>query len=278
MRTNGYDLRRTWILALAGGAALGGTAAADIIETRIIRSLDAEARASSGDDRDLSAPKPIISDDFGLFDFAHDARAITHDERALAEILAVQESFAEPDDVRGRVATEGAARTRGDNTESRGAGGSELNYTFTLTEPARFVLNGDYIIREGEGDFVNHSSVVLVPLNDSDFEPIRVDDPGHFRFLGLLPHGEYRFGAQANLVVEAGGEQFSSLTAVIEFAYRMSECLADLNADGELDAEDFFLFLDLFAEDDPSVDLNGDGTIDSEDFFAYLDLFVHGCR
>ncbi len=65
--------------------------------------------------------------------------------------------------------------------------------------------------------------------------------------------------------------------SVIEFRFGLSECPADINADGELDGDDFFLFLDLFGEDDPSVDFNHDGTIDSADFFAYLDIFVHGC-
>ncbi|MCC5787198.1 MAG: hypothetical protein JJU33_10915 [Phycisphaerales bacterium] len=54
-------------------------------------------------------------------------------------------------------------------------------------------------------------------------------------------------------------------------------CPADLNADGVVDADDFFLFLSLFASGDPRADINADGVIDADDFFAYLALFAAGC-
>ncbi len=54
-------------------------------------------------------------------------------------------------------------------------------------------------------------------------------------------------------------------------------CVADLNADGVVDADDFFLFLQLFAAADPRADINNDGVIDADDFFAYLTLFAAGC-
>jgi len=54
-------------------------------------------------------------------------------------------------------------------------------------------------------------------------------------------------------------------------------CCADLNRDGILDADDFFLFLDLFAAEDPHADFVEDGKIDSSDFFRYTDLFARDC-
>ncbi len=54
-------------------------------------------------------------------------------------------------------------------------------------------------------------------------------------------------------------------------------CPADLDFDGDADADDFFLFLDYFSAGDPCADLDASGTIDSADFFAYLDLFAQGC-
>ncbi len=54
-------------------------------------------------------------------------------------------------------------------------------------------------------------------------------------------------------------------------------CPADLDGNGTLDADDFFLFLDLFTADDPAADIDGNGVIDGNDFFAYLDLFAAGC-
>ncbi|MCC5786028.1 MAG: hypothetical protein JJU33_04925 [Phycisphaerales bacterium] len=54
-------------------------------------------------------------------------------------------------------------------------------------------------------------------------------------------------------------------------------CPADLNNDGVVDADDFFLFLHFFAAGDPRADINNDGVIDADDFFDYLNLFAQGC-
>ncbi len=57
----------------------------------------------------------------------------------------------------------------------------------------------------------------------------------------------------------------------------IERCPADIDRDGDADADDFFGFLDLFAADDDRADIDGNGTIDADDFFAYLDEFVMGC-
>ncbi|MCC5787041.1 MAG: dockerin type I repeat-containing protein [Phycisphaerales bacterium] len=54
-------------------------------------------------------------------------------------------------------------------------------------------------------------------------------------------------------------------------------CVPDLNGDGVVDADDFFLFLQLFAAGDTRADMNGDGIIDADDFFMFLNLFAAGC-
>ena len=54
-------------------------------------------------------------------------------------------------------------------------------------------------------------------------------------------------------------------------------CRADIDGDGDADAEDFFGYLDLFAAGDDEADIDGDGDLDAEDFFGYLDLFAQGC-
>ncbi len=54
-------------------------------------------------------------------------------------------------------------------------------------------------------------------------------------------------------------------------------CPPDLNGDGVVDADDFFLFLNLFAAGDLRADFNNDGVIDADDFFLFLNLFAAGC-
>ncbi len=58
----------------------------------------------------------------------------------------------------------------------------------------------------------------------------------------------------------------------------MCRCAADLDRDGVLSADDFFLFLDRYSQGNLSFcDVDRDGDCDAEDFFAYLDLFAAGC-
>lgn len=54
-------------------------------------------------------------------------------------------------------------------------------------------------------------------------------------------------------------------------------CRADLDGNGTLDGDDFFLFLDLFVAGDARADFEGDGDLDGDDFFLFLDEFVAGC-
>ncbi len=52
----------------------------------------------------------------------------------------------------------------------------------------------------------------------------------------------------------------------------------DLDGDGDADADDFFAYLDAFADGILDVcDIDGDGDCDARDFFGYLDLFAQGC-
>ncbi len=51
----------------------------------------------------------------------------------------------------------------------------------------------------------------------------------------------------------------------------------DFDDDGDSDGDDFFAFLDAFAQGDPCADLDADGDIDGDDFFLYLDHFVRPC-
>ncbi len=61
------------------------------------------------------------------------------------------------------------------------------------------------------------------------------------------------------------------------FSVFIPVCRADMNRDGVVDADDFFLYLQLFAAGDARADMNQDGVINADDFFEYLDLFAAGC-
>ncbi len=104
--------------------------------------------------------------------------------------------------------------------------------------------------------------------------------------------------AQAIYTVDKETGDAEALTQFVGFgigstfgmAVGSEECLADIDGNGELDADDFFGYLDLFAAGDPSADLTGsgdpndpsygvpDGSIDGDDFFFFLDLFSLGCE
>ncbi len=82
-----------------------------------------------------------------------------------------------------------------------------------------------------------------------------VGDPGFDLFFG---NGRVHHGAAA--------------------AAAISACPADIDGDGDADADDFFDYLDAFANDNPDIcDINRGGNCDVDDFFAYLDLFAQGC-
>ena len=58
---------------------------------------------------------------------------------------------------------------------------------------------------------------------------------------------------------------------------RLALCRGDFNADGSLNSQDFFDFLNGFFALDAGADFNADGAINSQDFFDFLAAFFAGC-
>ncbi len=118
--------------------------------------------------------------------------------------------------------------------------------------------------------------VYLIAETDTGFtDPIRMEGVSPQSYVSASPS----VGADGTIAV---GYTFSDFrtTVVADLYVAVSEddeCVADLNNDGVVDADDFFLFLQLFASGDTRADINGDGVIDADDFFAYLTLFAQGC-
>ncbi len=55
------------------------------------------------------------------------------------------------------------------------------------------------------------------------------------------------------------------------------ECVADFNADGEVNTLDVLAFLNAWSDGDSSADINGDGTVNTLDVLAFLNAWGAGC-
>ncbi len=121
----------------------------------------------------------------------------------------------------------------------------------------------------------------LDSLDGANFVPVQktlLYLGGHNNLEGLCLGPELAEGGHALVGVTDDGDPLSSNTVVV---FRLDgvigQCAADLDQDGDADADDFFAYLDLFASGDWGADIDGDSDIDADDFFGYLDLFVQGC-
>lgn len=94
-----------------------------------------------------------------------------------------------------------------------------------------------------------------------------------------------RFAARdegSGSIVEAGVDDVSILLRGCQFSPADLTGSNDPNdagfgvPDGQVDATDFFFFLDLFAQGDSRADLDHNSVLDAVDFFAYLTLFANG--
>ncbi len=107
-------------------------------------------------------------------------------------------------------------------------------------------------------------------------------EPGQDSYLVSASPGVYRAvpdgfgGMTGSLVYEPGSGHNGQYIGLLDLGTTPT-CPPDLNGDGVVDADDFFLFLSLFAAGDPIADFNNDGVIDADDFFAFLSAFAAGC-
>ncbi|MCC5786398.1 MAG: hypothetical protein JJU33_06845 [Phycisphaerales bacterium] len=147
-----------------------------------------------------------------------------------------------------------------------------------------------------DNDDIGRAKVfVLYCENGEAHEIIRSGDPVDLSGNGQLDDNAYMdqwqndrvfltethlyFVAQVRDRFDAGGNIFGQGFFRVELPScdGTTPCAPDLNGDGVVDADDFFLFLQLFAAGDPRADFNNDGVIDADDFFAFLNAFAAGC-
>ncbi len=91
---------------------------------------------------------------------------------------------------------------------------------------------------------------------------------------GLATHAGSLFSTNTGPLPPVGS---STILNSYEISTGGPTCRPDLNGDGVVDADDFFLFLQLFAAGDARADFNNDGVIDADDFFIFLNEFALGC-
>ncbi|TVS08217.1 MAG: hypothetical protein EA423_01890, partial [Phycisphaerales bacterium] len=185
--------------------------------------------------------------------------------------------------------SDGVLHMNGSGAQKLEVGGADLGLPSGSIDP-NFQI-GQLVV----GDADQSTAVVLVDMNDNgnrgpNAEPEALylqgfpSDDG-LRVLGgstLYLNGLDAYAVIAgdwihlNALVPAGQTRVDFDGGWIDLGAPF-ECIADINGDGVVDADDFFLFLQFFASGDPKADINCDGIIDADDFFAYLALFAAGC-
>ncbi|TVS00858.1 MAG: esterase family protein [Phycisphaerales bacterium] len=147
------------------------------------------------------------------------------------------------------------------------------------SDPQRFLAQSPWMIAErNAAPIVQAGTTVRLAVGQLDpMVPPNLDFRTRISDLGI--QHEFRYppgiGHQPMLLLLALSASNQSFYRSVFDALRSPT--ADLNADGVVDADDFFLFLQLFATGDPIADINTDGVIDAEDFFDYLKLYAGGC-
>jgi hypothetical protein len=95
----------------------------------------------------------------------------------------------------------------------------------------------------------------------------------HFDFTADLEAGNTYYLVAGSWADPVGGE--TEIT--IDYTGQLG-CAADFNADGTVNSQDFFDYLNNFFANDPAADFNADGTVNSQDFFDFLNAFFDGCN
>ncbi len=149
--------------------------------------------------------------------------------------------------------------------------------TAVLERSFRASLEGDLGFHGGKWDEIElrrgQSYLVRVLYEEAadenwffDFDPVFFGDP------------PVDLGPVTVIDGTLGGNTSNFVMPLMGLQIPGDDCAADLDGDNDTDADDFFAYLDAFANGDLSIcDIDEDDDCDADDFFGYLDLFAQGC-
>ncbi len=225
--------------------------------------------------------------DFAPFDadLVHDAHC--PDAKSLASVLAAQHSAFDSRTV-SITADAHASLTLPVINQSTASAQSNLDLVLGLDQDADAILVVDLSAEALHDPAAIWFQTLRISSNDGTilYEVNRtgsaLDDPFSLRTTRSLrltgPAISITAWTAANAFTPtSSGTHEATAHADIRLSLISNRCPADLNADGILDADDLFLFMDLFAVDDPLADRDANAVVDAQDFFMYLDEFVLDC-
>ncbi len=135
--------------------------------------------------------------------------------------------------------------------------------------------------------FEDAGRMYLYEVLNGQVQELDTFDPLHVESSSLLGHSVAFDGLFCLAGARGGGSETGSAYFI---QVGCQSCPADLTGssdpsddtygipDGDVDADDFFFYLDAFANGEIAIcDIDMDGDCDAADFFGYLDFFVVGC-
>ncbi len=132
-------------------------------------------------------------------------------------------------------------------------------------------MNGDLLINQADAD------VLVRDILGTDFGDVDLDGDCDQDDRDIAAGNLGNAGGWADGDVDGDGHVTQADLDTIDGCIS-GGCPGDLDGDDDVDADDFFDYLDAFANGGQGVcDIDGDGDCDADDFFGYLDLFAQGC-
>ncbi len=161
----------------------------------------------------------------------------------------------------------------GSNNGSRLLGNGDGSLQAPATVPmSPNVVSSDLADLDGDGDL----DWVLAAFGGAEWRVFINNGTGGFTFDQGF---EAPSAASCSVLADYDNDGDVDLALIDELAdvvdiYR-NVCLGDWNADGTVNSQDFFDFLEMFFTN--NADFNADGVTNSQDFFDYLQAFFGGC-